>query len=53
MIYIDPDSSVLSNALKRWFEDKGIENVVTRQHAAVAERAIRTVKKRLDDKLNV
>ncbi len=25
--------------------------MVTRQHAAVAERAMRTIKKRLDDKL--
>ena len=44
VIYTDPDSSGLSNALKKWFEDKGIENVITRQHAAVAERAIRTIK---------
>ncbi len=51
MIYTDPDSSVLSNALNKWFTDKGIENVINRQHAAVAERAIRTIKKRLDDKL--
>lgn len=51
VIYTDPDSSLLSNALKKWFADNKIENVITRQHAAVAERAIRTIKKRLDDKL--
>ena len=51
VIYTDPDSSLLSNALKKWFADNEIENVITRQHAAVAERAIRTIKKRLDDKL--
>ncbi len=27
-------------------------SVITRQHAAVAERAIRIIKKRLDDKLS-
>ena len=51
VIYTDPDASLLSNALRKWFEDRGIKNVITRQHAAVAERAIRTIKKRLDDKL--
>ena len=51
VIYTDPDASLLGNALNKWFADNKIENVITRQHAAVAERAIRTIKKRLDDKL--
>ncbi len=34
-----------------WFVQKWIKNVVTRQHASIAERAIRTIKKRLNDKL--
>ena len=51
VIYTDPDSSILSKEFEKWFAAKGIKNVVTRQHAAIAERAIRTIKKRLDDKL--
>ncbi len=37
--------------LKGWFTSKGIKNVITKQHANIAERGIRYVKKRLDDKL--
>ena len=51
MIYSDPDSSILSKEFKTWFEEMGIKSVITRQHAHIAERAIRTIKKRLDDKL--
>ena len=52
VIYTDPDASIQGNELKKWFADNNIENVITRQHAAVAERAIRTIKKMLDDKLD-
>ena len=45
VIYTDLDASVLSKALGKWFADSGIKDVVTRQHAAIAERAIRTIKK--------
>ena len=39
------------NAVKDWCRENGIVSVITRQHAAVAERAIRTIKKRISDKL--
>ena len=38
MIYTDPDASLDSNAMKEWFVQNKIKNVITRQHAAVAER---------------
>ena len=51
VIYSDPDSSIMSNDLKGWFRDKGIKNVITKQHANMAERGIIYLKKRMDDKL--
>ena len=51
MIYTDPDASLLGTEVVKWFADNKIENVITRQHAAVAERAIRMIKKRISDKL--
>ena len=51
MIYTDPDASLAGNELTKWFEKNNIRSVITRQHAAVAERTIRTIKKRLSDKL--
>ena len=37
--------------MKDWCKANGIVSVITRQHAAVAERAIRMIKKRISDKL--
>ena len=37
--------------MRDWCRANGIVSVITRQHAAVAERAIRTIKKRISDKL--
>ena len=51
-IYTDPDASVLGNEVREWCKKNKITSVITRQHAAVAERAIRMIKKRLDDKLD-
>ena len=52
VIYTDPDASLdNSNAMKEWFVKNKIRNVIARQHAAVAERAIRMIKKRISDKL--
>jgi hypothetical protein len=51
-IYTDPDASVLGNEVREWCKKNKIMSVITRQHAAVAERAIRMIKKRLDDKLD-
>ncbi len=39
------------NAVKDFCRENKIVSVITRQHAAVAERAIRTIKKRISDKL--
>ena len=50
-IYTDPDATVKGNAVKDWCKANGIVSVITRQHAAVAERAIRMIKKRISDKL--
>ena len=50
-IYTDPDASVLGNEVREWCKKNNIVSTITRQHAAVAERAIRMIKKRLDDKL--
>ena len=50
-IYTDPDATVKGNAVKDWCKENGIVSVITRQHAAVAERAIRMIKKRISDKL--
>jgi hypothetical protein len=51
VIFTDPDASVLSGSMKKWFEDHNVKSVITRQHAHMAERAIRTIKKQLDDEL--
>ena len=50
-IYTDPDATVKGNAVKDWCRANGIVSVITRQHAPVAERAIRMIKKRISDKL--
>jgi hypothetical protein len=51
IIYTDPDATVKGNAVKDWCRANGIVSVITRQHAPVAERAIRMIKKRISDKL--
>ncbi len=51
MLHTDPDASVRSNDLGNWFAQNRIKNVLTWQHGAIAERAIRTIRKRLNDKL--
>lgn len=42
---------MLGNEVREWCRKNNIVSTITRQHAAVAERAIRMIKKRLDDKL--
>lgn len=51
-IYTDPDATVQGKEVRERCRKNDIASVITRQHAAVAERAIRAVKKRLDDKLD-
>jgi hypothetical protein len=52
-IYTDDEGSFSSNAVKDILAKKKIEHIITRNHAPVAERAIRTFKdmlyKRIDD----
>ena len=50
-LYSDPDSSLLANSMKTYLKEKGIELITTRQHASMAERAIRTIKAELDSKI--
>ena len=43
-IYSDTDSTFLSVPLQELFEDSPIEHIISRLHARVAERTIRTIK---------
>ena len=51
IMYSDHDSAMMSKELRGWFRAKGIKNIITKQRANVAERGIRYLKNRLDDKL--
>ena len=51
VMYSDPDSSLGGNDMKGWFRTHNIQNVISKQHASIAERGIRYLKNRLDDKL--
>ena len=37
--------------MKGWFTTHNIKNITSKHHASIAERGIRYLKKRLDDKL--
>lgn len=43
-IYSDPDSGFLSDPLQQLFRDSDVEHIISRLHARVAERTIRTIK---------
>ena len=51
VMYSDPDSSLGGREMKGWFTANNIQNVISKQHASIAERGIRYLKNRLDDKL--
>ena len=51
VMYSDPDSALGGGEMKRWFTRNNIRNVISKQHASIAERGIRYLKNRLDDKL--
>ena len=51
VMYSDPDSALGGDEMRGWFIRKNIRNVISKQHASIAERGIRYLKKRLDDKL--
>ena len=44
MLYTDDEGALNSNRIQKYFKDNNIKHIVTRGHAAVAERAIRTFK---------
>ena len=49
IIYSDHDSATMSKELQGYFERNGMKNIITKQHANVAERGIRYLKNRLDN----
>ena len=51
VMYSDPDSALGGDEMKGWFVRKNIRNVISKQHASIAERGIRYLKNRLDAKL--
>jgi len=51
VIYSDPDSSLIATNMSTYLKKEGIELITTRQHAAIAERTIRTIKAELDEKI--
>ena len=55
-IYSDDEGAFNSNEIQKYFNDEGIRHLVTRSHAPVAERQIRTFKnmiyKRLEAPIN-
>jgi hypothetical protein len=51
VMYSDPDSALGGNEMKGWFTRNNIRNVISKQHASIAERGIRYLKNRLDAKL--
>ena len=50
-IYTDDDGAFNSNKLQDYLKGEGIRSIITLTHANVAERAIRTVKKMLGDRI--
>ena len=51
MIYNDDEGALSSRKAQDFFKAEGITHVVTKTHANEAERAIRTVKKMIADRL--
>ena len=43
-LYTDDEGSFSTQALQTYFKEQGIQHIITRTHAPVAERAIRTIK---------
>ena len=50
-IYSDDEGAFVSNIIQKYFKDNNIRHIVTRTHATVAERTIRTIKKMIYDRL--
>ena len=45
VLYTDDEGALNSNEMQRYLKDTAVKHIVTRSHAPVAERAIRTIKK--------
>ena len=52
-IYSDDEGSVNSKKLQDLFKGEGKTHIITKTHANVAERMIRTIKKMIADRLRV
>ena len=51
VLYTDDEAAFSSNALQKYFQENNIKNIVSRTHAHTAERAIRTIKAMLVERL--
>lgn len=51
VIYSDPDSSLLGTDMKKFLKDQNVDHITTLEHAPIAERAIRTIKAELDNRI--
>jgi hypothetical protein len=51
-IYSDMDPALLNIHVQTWIDSKNITLITTRTHAAVVERAIRTIKQQIDRRLD-
>jgi hypothetical protein len=51
VLYTDDEAAFSSNALQKYFEEHNIKHIVSRTHAHVAERAIRTIKLMIVERL--
>lgn len=52
-IYSDDEGALNSKKLQDFFKGEGITHIITKTHANVAERMIRTIKKMIGDRLRV
>ena len=51
VVYSDPDASMDSQRMSSYLRSQGIDWIRTKQHASIAERAIRTIKDKLYKRL--
>jgi hypothetical protein len=51
VIYSDPESAMMATSVEKFFKEEGIGWIRTSEHAAIAERAIRTIKSDLDKRM--
>ena len=51
MVYSDNDTAIDAPIVQQWFKDQNIKHIITRAHAAQAERQIRTFKDMLEKRM--